>query len=108
MNKRCENTLNTALGINYSHMGFDFLEATMPVNEATIQPLGMLNGGASLALVESLGSMAANLTLDRQAFVAVGQSVSGFHLNLYLKGIQLQERQLHCISADQANCGRWK
>lgn len=51
----------------------------MPVNNNTIQPFGVLNGGASLALIESLGSMAANLALDREKFVAVGQTVNGSH-----------------------------
>jgi 1,4-dihydroxy-2-naphthoyl-CoA hydrolase len=79
LNKRCENTLNEALGIKYSGIGIDFLEATMPVNEKTIQPRGILNGGASLALIESLGSMAANLAIDSENFMAVGQNVSGHH-----------------------------
>lgn len=79
MNRRCENTLNTALGIEYTSVGSDFLEASMPVNKNTIQPYGLLNGGASMGLIESLASMAANLTLDHSKFVAVGQHISGHH-----------------------------
>lgn len=80
LNKRCEGTLNTALQIVFSEIGEDYLQATMPVFENTIQPLKMLNGGASLALIETLGSMAANLALDREKFVALGQSVTCNHL----------------------------
>jgi 1,4-dihydroxy-2-naphthoyl-CoA hydrolase len=86
MNERCKNTLNTALGIEFSAFGPDYLEATMPVNVATVQPLRMLNGGASLALIETVGSMAANLALDRNVFVAVGQSVTGFHMRPVFEG----------------------
>lgn len=80
LNARCENTLNTALGIVFTEMGQDFLCAEMPVDERTIQPLGMLNGGASLSLIETLGSMAGNLCLDREKFVAFGQSVTCNHV----------------------------
>lgn len=86
LNQRCEGTMNTALGIVYTRFGPDWLEATMPVNEHTIQPLGMLNGGASLGLIESLGSMAANLALDRSRFVAFGQAVTCNHLRPAFRG----------------------
>lgn len=79
LNERCRNTLNTALGIEFTNFGDNFLEASMPVDQNTIQPLGMLNGGASLAMIECLGSMAANMALDREKFVAVGQTVSASH-----------------------------
>jgi 1,4-dihydroxy-2-naphthoyl-CoA hydrolase len=58
----------------------------MPVNRNTIQPMGMLNGGASLALIETVGSMAANLAVDREMFAAVGQNVIGHHLRPALNG----------------------
>ncbi len=79
MNLRCLNTLNSALEIEYTAFTENSLTATMPVNEKTVQPLGMLHGGASLALIETVGSMAANLALDREKFVAVGQSVACNH-----------------------------
>lgn len=80
LNQRCEGTMNTALQIKYSEIGADYLCATMPVFENTIQPFKMLNGGASLALIEMLGSMAANLVLDRSKFAALGQSVNCNHV----------------------------
>lgn len=86
MNDRCRNTLNTALGIEFTEIGPDFLSATMNVNQNTMQPMGVLNGGASLAMIETLGSMAANLAIDPNIFVAVGQQVSGSHFKAVLKG----------------------
>lgn len=81
--------MNTALQIVFSEIGEDYLRATMPVFENTIQPLKMLNGGASLALIETLGSMAANLALDREKFVALGQSVTCNHLKPVKMGEQV-------------------
>ncbi|MCC7297589.1 MAG: hotdog fold thioesterase [Bacteroidia bacterium] len=78
--------MNSALEIVYSEIGDNYLCATMPVNHNTVQPLRMLNGGASLALVECVGSMAANLALDREKFVAVGQSVTGNHFKPAFEG----------------------
>lgn len=86
LNLRCENTLNTALGISYTEIGENYLEATMPVDHRTVQPRRMLNGGASLALIESLGSMAANLVLDRSKNFAVGQSVQCSHFRAVPEG----------------------
>jgi len=78
--------MNTALGIVFTEVGPDFLKADMPVNENTIQPLGMLNGGASMALIEILGSMAANLAVDRSQWVCFGLDINGNHLRPALKG----------------------
>jgi len=86
LNERCKNTLNTALGIVFTEIGPDYLRASMPVDERTIQPLGMLNGGASLSLIEILGSMAGNLCLNRDQWVAFGQSVSCNHIKPAFKG----------------------
>lgn len=86
LNERCQNTLNTALGIVFTEMGPDFLCAEMPVDERTIQPLGMLNGGASLSLIETLGSMAGNLCLNRNTHVAFGQAVTCNHVKPAFKG----------------------
>lgn len=78
--------MNTALGITFTELGHDFLEATMPVDQNTVQPMRLLNGGASLALIECLGSMAANLTFDRNQFVAVGQAVTASHFKSAKEG----------------------
>ncbi len=80
LNERCKNTMVEFLEMKFTEVGEDYLIATMPVNEKTCQPLRMLNGGASLALAESLGSMAANLALDREKFVALGLDINANHL----------------------------
>jgi 1,4-dihydroxy-2-naphthoyl-CoA hydrolase len=80
LNERCKNTMVEFLEIKFTEVGEDYLKATMPVSNKTCQPLQMLNGGASLALAESLGSMAANLALDRDKFVALGLDINANHL----------------------------
>lgn len=74
------------LGIKFTEIGEDYVKATMPVDERTCQPLRMLNGGASLALAESLGSMAANIALDREKFVALGLEINANHLKSEMVG----------------------
>ena len=61
LNKWSQNTLAEHLGIEFVEIGDDFLVARMPVNAKTHQPLGLLHGGASVALAETLGSVAATL-----------------------------------------------
>lgn len=78
--------MNTALGILFTEIGPNYLSATMTVGPASIQPLGMLNGGASMALVEIVGSMAANLAIDRSAYVAFGLDINGNHIKPAFKG----------------------
>lgn len=68
------------LGMEFTELGDDYLKARMPVNEKTVQPLRMLNGGASLAFSECLGSMAANLVFDRTKYVALGLDLNGNHV----------------------------
>ncbi|VEI71057.1 Esterase YdiI [Serratia rubidaea] len=67
------------VGIEFTHIGDDFLEATMPVDPRTTQPFGLLHGGASVVLAESLGSMAGYLctTGDQQV---VGVEINANHL----------------------------
>lgn len=74
------------LGIEFVELGNDYLKARMPVNERTVQPLRMLNGGASLALAECVGSMAANLVFDRTKLLALGLDLNGNHLRPVMEG----------------------
>lgn len=106
LNDRCKGTMNEALGIEYTALGDNWLEAKMPVNANTIQPLKMLNGGASLALIEILGSMAANLVLDRNRFVALGQAVTCNHLKPANMGEEITARATPCIWDEPHRCGR--
>jgi 1,4-dihydroxy-2-naphthoyl-CoA hydrolase len=61
-------------------LGPDFLKGSMPVDRRTMQTHGMLHGGASVALAETLMSVAAGLTLDRERFYVVGQEINANHV----------------------------
>ena len=68
------------LDLRFTEIGPDFLRATMPVDHRTVQPFGLLHGGASVVLAETLGSVASNLCIDTSKFYAVGQEISANHL----------------------------
>jgi 1,4-dihydroxy-2-naphthoyl-CoA hydrolase len=80
MNSWRAGTMVDHLGIEITALGDDWLEGTMPVDSRTVQPYGVVHGGASVALAETLGSYAANLVLDRSRYRAVGQEISASHL----------------------------
>jgi len=82
-----KNTMVDHLGIKITEIGADFLRGTMPVDERTIQPMGLLHGGASIALAETLGSLAANYVVDRALFYCVGLDINGNHLRAAKSGI---------------------
>jgi 1,4-dihydroxy-2-naphthoyl-CoA hydrolase len=79
LNKWSRSTLVENLGIEFTAIGDDYLEAKMPVDKRTIQPLGLLHGGASVALAETLGSVAATLCVDETRF-CVGLEINANHL----------------------------
>jgi 1,4-dihydroxy-2-naphthoyl-CoA hydrolase len=68
------------LGIEYTEVGSDYLCARMPVDERTRQPMGLLHGGASVALAETLGSIAAYLTIDADKQYCVGLDINANHV----------------------------
>jgi 1,4-dihydroxy-2-naphthoyl-CoA hydrolase len=80
LNKWSRNTLAELLGIEFTANGEDFLEARMPVDHRTHQPLGLLHGGASVALAETLGSVAATLCVDKTKQYCVGLEINANHL----------------------------
>ena len=80
-------TLVEHLGIELTAFGDDWLEGTLPVDARTHQPYGILHGGASVVLAETLGSYAANLCLDPARFRCVGQEVSASHLRPVSSGL---------------------
>jgi 1,4-dihydroxy-2-naphthoyl-CoA hydrolase len=80
-------TLSAHLGIRYTEIGPDYLRATMPVDARTHQPAGVLHGGASLALAESVGSVGANLCVDMRTRVCVGQEINANHLRPVASGL---------------------
>jgi 1,4-dihydroxy-2-naphthoyl-CoA hydrolase len=80
-------TLAAALGIAFTEIGADFLRGTMPVDERTRQPYGLLHGGASVALAETLGSMGANMCVDRSRYLCVGQEINANHVRPVKSGL---------------------
>lgn len=86
LNNRPSKDLSTLLGIRFTELTENSLTATMPVDERTRQPAGILHGGASVVLAETLGSMASNLVLDREQWVAVGLEINANHLRPVSKG----------------------
>lgn len=87
LNELLDGNMGAHLGIRVTQAGKDFLEATMPVDSRTRQPFGLLHGGASLALAETLGSVAAHLVLDPERQAAVGLEINGNHLRAVREGI---------------------
>jgi uncharacterized protein (TIGR00369 family) len=81
------NTLMETLEIKYVDIGEDFLVATMPVTPRVHQPLGLLHGGASLALAESVGSTASHFLIDRDQYEVRGIEISGNHLKSKKEGV---------------------
>jgi 1,4-dihydroxy-2-naphthoyl-CoA hydrolase len=79
LNECGQNTLSEAIGLEITEVTEQSVLGKLQVSSQNCQPLGLLNGGTSMAIIEILGSVAANLTLDRQIFVAVGQSIQGSH-----------------------------
>ena len=86
-----EHTLVGHLGIELTEIGDDFIKARMPVDRRTHQPMGLLHGGASLALAETLGSTGAYLCVDAAKFNVVGIEINANHLRAardgYVTGI---------------------
>jgi 1,4-dihydroxy-2-naphthoyl-CoA hydrolase len=80
LNARDKGSMGDFLGIELVARGDDTLTARMPVNARTIQPHGRLHGGASVALAETVGSIAANLTLDSAVSAGVGLEINANHL----------------------------
>ncbi|MDR6993764.1 1,4-dihydroxy-2-naphthoyl-CoA hydrolase [Aeromonas salmonicida] len=86
LNASSHNTLMAHLDIIYTDVGPDWLEATMPVDHRTHQPLGMLHGGASVVLAETLGSLAANMAVGPDSY-CVGLEVNANHLRAKREGV---------------------
>ena len=80
LNDWSANTMMEALGIRITAVGDDWLAGSMPVDQRTHQPYGLLHGGASVALAETLGSTAAMLTLDPERELAVGLDINANHI----------------------------
>jgi 1,4-dihydroxy-2-naphthoyl-CoA hydrolase len=73
-------TMGEHLGIEWVELGADFIKARMPVDHRTKQPYGLLHGGASVALAETLGSVGAALSVDPARYIAVGMEINANHI----------------------------
>jgi 1,4-dihydroxy-2-naphthoyl-CoA hydrolase len=80
------NTMIEHLGIQITEVGDDYLKGSMPVDHRTKQPMGLLHGGASVALAETLGSYAAYMTLDA-GHVCVGMEINSNHIRSVRAGL---------------------
>ena len=86
INQMGERTLAANLGIEFTEVGADFMCARMPVDSRTVQPFGLLHGGASIALAETMGSVASTAMIDLGAQAAVGIDINGNHLRSVTEG----------------------
>jgi 1,4-dihydroxy-2-naphthoyl-CoA hydrolase len=87
LNGMSPNTMTEHLGIVFTQIGEDFIKATMPVDHRTHQPLGMLHGGASVVLAETLGSVAATCCVDMSKQYCVGLEINANHIKSVRSGI---------------------
>ena len=86
LDERSANTLISHLGITFTEIGDDYLIAKMPVDERTHQPIGLLHGGASCVLAETVGSTAANFCVDFSKNYCVGLDINTNHVRSIRSG----------------------
>lgn len=79
--------MGSAIGIEILELTPERVTATMPVDDRTRQPFGILHGGASMALAETVASLGATACIDRDRFVAVGQEINGNHIRSKSDGV---------------------
>lgn len=86
-----ENTMAQYIGIEWVELGDDYLKARMPVDHRTKQPYGLLHGGASCVLAETIGSVASAMVVDHTRFACVGLDINANHVrsarNGYVMGV---------------------
>ena len=87
LNQRSKKTMAEHLGIEFTEIGENFLKARMPVDHRTVQPIGIMHGGASCVLAETIGSMAANCCVDLDKFYCVGLDINTNHIRPVRSGL---------------------
>jgi 1,4-dihydroxy-2-naphthoyl-CoA hydrolase len=87
LNGERRGTLIENLGILFTEVGADYVRGTMPVDVRTVQPYGLLHGGASVALAETLGSMGAAMCVDADEYQVVGQEINANHVRAARSGL---------------------
>jgi len=80
LNPLGQNTMATHIGIQWVEVGENFIKAKMPVDQRTNQPYGLLHGGASCVLAETLGSVASAMAIDHSKFYCVGIEINANHI----------------------------
>lgn len=86
LNAMHQNTMQSHCGILFTEIGPDYLKASMPVNEYTKQPHGLLHGGANVVLAESLGSIASVLCINLEEYTCVGLEINANHVRAVRSG----------------------
>jgi 1,4-dihydroxy-2-naphthoyl-CoA hydrolase len=86
INERSKNTLAELMGIEFMEIGENYLTARMPVDNRTHQPIGIMHGGASCVLAETVGSTAANCCIDLEKYYAVGLDINTNHIKSIRSG----------------------
>tara|TARA_B110000438_G_C15792842_1_gene641520 strand:- start:837 stop:1259 length:423 start_codon:yes stop_codon:yes gene_type:complete len=86
INSQTTNTMLDALGIEITDLGQDYVHGKMPVDKRTQQPFGVLHGGASVALAETLGSIGGGLQVNQETHGVVGIEINASHLNPIRRG----------------------
>jgi 1,4-dihydroxy-2-naphthoyl-CoA hydrolase len=79
-------TMGEYIGIKWQEIGENYLKANMPVDHRTIQPYGLLHGGASAALAETIGSVASSLVVDHSKYYCVGLEINANHIRSAKEG----------------------
>ena len=87
LNGRPKNHIGALLDIQFTEIGDNFITGTMPVDERTHQPAGILHGGASVVLAETLGSIASYMCIDPEKHMAVGLEINANHLRPVKSGL---------------------
>ena len=96
LNRKCKDTMAEALGMRFTEIGDDYLKIEMPVNKSTHQPYGLLHGGASAALAETVGSVASALCIDPEKQICVGIEINCNHVRGIKDGmVTATARPLH-------------
>ena len=87
LNRFSANTMNEILGIQITEIGENYLKGTMPVDKRTHQAYGILHGGASAALAETLGSIGSVIVVDPEKYICVGVEINANHIRSVRDGI---------------------
>lgn len=100
LNENAQNTMGAYLGMEFTEIGPDYLRAIMPVDHRTVQPYGLLHGGASAALAETVGSVASALIIDPEKQICVGMEINANHIRGVREGyVHAVAKPLHIGSS---------